>query len=177
MGATSSEFRDVILRHGGTLRLRPPVAADGDAVLAFLTGLSEQSVYRRFHGFPALHRETIEPFLDPDWDDRGALVGTLNDEVVALANYVRLRDPASAEVAFAVADALQGQGVGTRLSSSWPRRPPPRASPCSSPRSCPGTGRCWASSPMPALPSRAASTAARPRSACRSLRPGPIAML
>ena len=57
----------------------------------------------------------VEPVLDPDWEDRGALVGTLNDEIVALANYVRLRDPASAEVAFAVADSLQGQGVGTRL--------------------------------------------------------------
>src|SRR4051812_17064417 len=115
MAVTTADFRDVILRHGGTLRLRPPVEADGDAVLSFLGGLSEQSVYRRFHGFPSLRRETVEPFLEPDWDDRGALVGTLNDEVVALANYVRLRDPASAEVAFAVADALQGQGVGTRL--------------------------------------------------------------
>ena len=115
MGTTGSEARDVILRHGGTLRLRPPVSADADDVLAFLTGLSEQSVYRRFHGFPTLHRETVEPFLDPDWENRGALVGTMNDEIVALANYVRLRDPASAEVAFAVADALQGQGVGTRL--------------------------------------------------------------
>jgi len=38
-----------------------------------------------------------------------------DDEVVALANYVRLRDPARAEVAIAVSDALQGQGVGTRL--------------------------------------------------------------
>lgn len=111
----TADFRDVILRQGATLRLRPPVSADADAVLAFLAGLSEQSVYRRFHGFPSLRRETVEPFLDPDWADRGALVGTLNDEIVALANYVRLRDPDSAEVAFTVADALQGQGVGTRL--------------------------------------------------------------
>jgi acetate---CoA ligase (ADP-forming) len=76
-------------------------------------------VYQRFHGFPAIRQETIEPFLDPDWHDRGALIGTMSsdegDLVVALANYVRLRDPARAEVAFAVADALQGQGVGTRL--------------------------------------------------------------
>jgi acetyl coenzyme A synthetase (ADP forming)-like protein len=109
------EIRDVILRTGGTLRLRPPVAADADAVLAFLGALSERSVYRRFHGFPSLRPETVEPFLDPDWQDRGSLIGTRNDEVVALANYVRLRDPSRAEVAFAVADFLQGQGVGTRL--------------------------------------------------------------
>jgi acetate---CoA ligase (ADP-forming) len=120
MADAASEVRDVILRTGGTLRLRPPVACDAEAVLAFLRGLSERSVYRRFHGIPALRPETVEPFLDPDWRDRGGLIATMSDDgrgeqVVALANYVRLRDPARAEVAFAVADALQGQGVGTRL--------------------------------------------------------------
>ncbi len=120
MAVVPSEFRDVILRDGGTLRLRPPVASDAPEVLDFFDGLSEQSVYRRFHGFPALRAETVEPFLDPDWTERGSLIGTLSsdgeaDRVVALANYVRLRDPACAEVAFAVADLLQGHGVGTRL--------------------------------------------------------------
>jgi acetate---CoA ligase (ADP-forming) len=120
MVSAASEVRDVILRTGTTLRLRPPLNADSDRVVAFLAGLSEQSVYRRFHGFPSLRPETVEPFLDPDWQDRGALIGTMSadgreEQVVALANYVRLRDPALAEVAFAVADALQGQGVGTRL--------------------------------------------------------------
>jgi acetate---CoA ligase (ADP-forming) len=115
MTVAGPEVRDVILRSGGTLRLRPPRAADGDAALAFFTGLSERSLYRRFHGFPGLRRETVEAFLDPDWTERGSLVGVRDDEIVALANYVRLRDPARAEVAFAVSDALQGQGVGTRL--------------------------------------------------------------
>ena len=120
MNLALSEVRDVILRTGGTLRLRAPTGADADAVLAFLRGLSEQSAYRRFHGFPSLRRETVEPFLDPDWEDRGSLVGTMSadgggEQVVALANYVRLQDPALAEVAFTVADSLQGQGVGTRL--------------------------------------------------------------
>jgi acetate---CoA ligase (ADP-forming) len=120
MSATFADVRDVILRTGGTLRLRPPVGTDADAVLAFFGRLSEQSVYRRFHGFPAIRTETVEPFLDPDWHDRGSLIGTMShngegEQVVALANYVRLRDPARAEVAFAVADTLQGQGVGTRL--------------------------------------------------------------
>jgi acetyl coenzyme A synthetase (ADP forming)-like protein len=113
--AAGPEIRDVILRSGGTLRLRPPLAADADAVLSFFGGLSERSLYRRFHGFPGLRREIVEPVLDPDWDERGSLVGTRGDEIVAVANYVRLRDPARAEVAFAVADQLQGQGVGTRL--------------------------------------------------------------
>jgi acetate---CoA ligase (ADP-forming) len=34
---------------------------------------------------------------------------------VALASYARLRDPATAEIAFAVADEEQGRGIGTRL--------------------------------------------------------------
>lgn len=111
--------RDVILRDGSTLRLRPPRAEDAGDVLEFFRGLSEESVYRRFHGFPSLTQELAAPVLDPDWEERGSLIGTLgegqDEHVVALANYVRLRDPSTAEVAFAVADELQGHGVGTRL--------------------------------------------------------------
>jgi acetyl coenzyme A synthetase (ADP forming)-like protein len=115
MPVAISEVRDVILRDGSTLRLRAPLAADVHALLAFFGRLSSDSVYRRFHGFPKLTAETVEGFVDPDWDERGSLVGTLGDRVVALASYVRLRDPDCAEVAFAVADELQGHGLATRL--------------------------------------------------------------
>ncbi len=57
----------------------------------------------------------VEPFLEPDWEDRGSLAGLLDERVVGLASYARLRDPAAAEVAFAVADDLQGYGLGTRM--------------------------------------------------------------
>ena len=111
--------RDVILRDGSTLRLRPPVHADAGKLLDFYRGLSEQSLYMRFHGFPSLSPELVTPLLDPDWSERGALIGTLgeaaDERVVALANFVRLRAPSRAEVAFAVADELQGHGVATRL--------------------------------------------------------------
>ncbi|HET7857040.1 MAG TPA: GNAT family N-acetyltransferase, partial [Gaiellaceae bacterium] len=115
-----AEPLDVILRDGGTLRLHPPARRDTDAVLDFFAGLSERSLYLRFHGAPKVRPELVEPFLEPDWDDRGALIGTLADEsgsehVVALASYARLRDPAVAEVAFVVGDAHQGRGIGTRL--------------------------------------------------------------
>jgi acetyl coenzyme A synthetase (ADP forming)-like protein len=106
---------DVILRDGGTLRLRPPTAADADALLAFFAGLSDRSLYLRFHGSRHVSPQLVEPDLDPDWVERGALVGTLGDRVVALASFVRLRDPAVAEIAFAVADEDQGRGIGTRL--------------------------------------------------------------
>ncbi len=111
--------RDVILRDGSTLRLHPPEQEDGPALLAFFEALSPESAFQRFHGFPSLVPELVEPFLAPDWRERGSLIGSLGQgaeaRIVALASYVRLRDPTSAEVAFAVADELQGHGVGTRL--------------------------------------------------------------
>ncbi|HSS74333.1 MAG TPA: GNAT family N-acetyltransferase [Gaiellaceae bacterium] len=106
---------DVILKDGGTLRLRPPAAGDADALLAFFRGLSEHSLYQRFHGIRKVDRQLVEPLLDPDWVETGALAGWLGDRVVGLADYARLRDPRSAEVAFAVADEEQGRGIGTRL--------------------------------------------------------------
>jgi acetate---CoA ligase (ADP-forming) len=84
-------------------------------VLDFFRRLSPRSLYLRFHGTPQLHRQLVEPMLDPDWRERGALIGELGGRVVALASYVRLRDPGTAESAFAVEDALHGRGIGTRL--------------------------------------------------------------
>jgi acetyl coenzyme A synthetase (ADP forming)-like protein len=106
---------DVILKDGGTLRLRPPTAADEDAVLAFLEGLSDRSLYLRFHGIRPVDSALAASMLDPDWAETGALAGWLGDRVVGLANYVRLRDPSTAEAAFVVADEEQGRGIGMRL--------------------------------------------------------------
>jgi len=112
---TLADAVDVILRDGSTLRLHAPGAADGEALEAFFSGLSERSFYQRFHGIRRIDPGLVEHFLDPDWHDRGVLVGVAGDEVVAVAEYLRLRDERSAEVAFAVADELQGRGIGTRL--------------------------------------------------------------
>jgi acetyl coenzyme A synthetase (ADP forming)-like protein len=111
---------DVILRDGSTLRLRPPGQVDGPALLALFQGLSPESLHLRFHALPAITPQLVSRALEPDWADRGALIGTLaadgrGERVVAVATYDRLRDPAKAEVSFAVADELQGRGIGTRL--------------------------------------------------------------
>jgi acetate---CoA ligase (ADP-forming) len=106
---------DVILKDGGTLRLRPPAAADSEAVLEFLQGLSERSLYLRFHGIRTVDEALAGSLLDPDWIETGALAGWLGDRIVGIANYIRLRDPRLAEAAFVVADSEQGRGIGTRL--------------------------------------------------------------
>ena len=115
----AKEHADVILRDGRTLRLRPPSRDDAEALLAFFGGLSQRSLYLRFHGFPQISPRLGESVVEPDWRERGALLGALVDDeeerVVALASYVRLRDPRLAEAAFTVADEHQGRGIGTRL--------------------------------------------------------------
>jgi acetyl coenzyme A synthetase (ADP forming)-like protein len=117
--AANADVADVILRDGATLRLRAPSAADAGALIAFFRDLSQRSLYLRFHGFPNLGHEIVEQLLEPDWSERGALLGSFaesgDERVVAVASYVRLRDPTAAEAAFAVSDPNQRRGIGTRL--------------------------------------------------------------
>jgi acetate---CoA ligase (ADP-forming) len=115
MSTIAHETTDVILRDGSTLRLRAPLAADAEGLLDFFERLSDTSRYLRFHGFPAVGPKLVEPLLEPDWEEEGALLGCIEGRVVALANYVRLRDPHLAEVAFTVGDDFQRRGIGTRL--------------------------------------------------------------
>jgi len=119
MRSETSVVRDVILPEGTTLRLRAATKDDAGGLLAFVERLSPESLYFRFHGLPPVGPRLVEPFLDPDWNERGALVGTLASEagerIVALGTWSRLRDRSVAEAAFAVDDEFQGHGIGTRL--------------------------------------------------------------
>ena len=122
---TAPLLADVILRDGRTLRLREPDALDRAAITAFLAGLSPESLRLRFFATVRPDEALVEPYLDSNWSQRGALIGTLEDDgtqVIALASYARLRDPRAAEVAFAVADALQGVGIATRMLEQLARR-------------------------------------------------------
>jgi acetate---CoA ligase (ADP-forming) len=111
--------RDVILRDGRTLRLRPPGPADAGPVAEFFDSLSDRSRYLRLHGTSHHTEELVRAHVEADGVDRAALIATLTDggrpAVVAVASYDRLRDPAEAEVAVAVADEHQGRGIGTRM--------------------------------------------------------------
>ena len=117
--SASVTVADVILRDGRTLRLRPPTSGDQDALAAFLARLSPESLRLRFFATVRPDRELVGPYLDPNWSQRGALIGSFyedgDEQVIALASYARLRDPRAAEVAFAVADDLHGFGIATRM--------------------------------------------------------------
>ena len=111
----SAGAADVILRDGATLRLRAPATEDVGALTAFFGAMSDRSLYLRFHGLQRIDDALIRHFLEPDWETSGVLVGELDGRIVAVGEYMRLRDPSAAEAAFAVADEHQGRGIGTRL--------------------------------------------------------------
>jgi acyl-CoA synthetase (NDP forming)/RimJ/RimL family protein N-acetyltransferase len=106
--------RDVILRDGSALRLRSPAPEDEVAIKAFFDALSPESRYTRFHG--AGRTDTVSrDYAHADGDTRVSLLAHLGDRVVAVAGYDRLNEPGVAEVAFAVADDMQGRGLATRM--------------------------------------------------------------
>lgn len=91
--------------------LRPYEAHDLLAVRALIDRLSPGSRLFRFHG-PIRH---ISDDLLSRVVSGHAIVAVCDDQLVGLANYIALRDPTVAEVAFAVDDAQQGRGIGTLL--------------------------------------------------------------
>ena len=107
---------DVVLRDGGTAHLRPIHPADADAVQAFHTGQSQNSIYMRFFAFKArLSAKELKRFTEVDYKDRVAFVITVGGEIVGIGRYDRLNDRTEAEVAFNIADAHQGRGIGSIL--------------------------------------------------------------
>ncbi len=113
------DVADVILRDGSTLRLSPPTVDDVEELVTFFQRLSPEARFQRFHGYAAVDEALAQGLVDPDWVEHGALVGRLEidgeQRVVAVGNFVRLRELRTAEVAFVVVEELQHRGVGTRL--------------------------------------------------------------
>lgn len=107
---------DVVLRDGGTAHLRPIHPSDAEAVQTFHTGQSQNSIYMRFFAFKArLSARELKRFTEVDYKDRVAFVITMRGEIIGIGRYDRLDNPAEAEVAFNIADAHQGRGIGSIL--------------------------------------------------------------
>src|SRR5579863_5200911 len=110
-----TESVDVALRDGSTVHVRPVVATDREAIATFLGSMSPDSLY--FRGCGAIDVGWLSDWsADVDEADRYGLVVTSGspEQIVAHAAYARI-DQRRAEVAFEVADALHGHGIGTLL--------------------------------------------------------------
>lgn len=127
---------DVVLRDGSTTHVRPIRPEDSDALQRFQMAQSERSTYLRF--FAALQRipdRMLTQLVTVDHVSRAALVAVRPgaaqeadsaddgaadpaEDIVGVARYDVIDDRPgrrTAEVAFNVADALQGQGLGSVL--------------------------------------------------------------
>jgi len=109
---------DVLASDGGVVHLRPIVPEDADLVVDFHGRLSERTRYLRYFGpYPTISKRDLFNFTVVDHHRRVAFVALLGGEIIAVGRYEGLDegDGLSAEVAFTVADAHQGRGLGPIL--------------------------------------------------------------
>ena len=105
-----------LLRDGRTVGIRPIVATDVPALMEFHARLDPRTVYLRFFGIhPVLAEHEATHFCCVDYQARYALVAELDGTLIGVTRYALAPGTSSAEVAFVVADAYQGQGLGTLL--------------------------------------------------------------
>jgi RimJ/RimL family protein N-acetyltransferase len=108
-----------VLRDGRRIVIRALRTDDRADLLGAVERTSAQSLYRRF--FCArrdFSEKEIEFFVNVDFVNHVALVATVEEEnrtaIVGGGRYVAVQ-PGTAEVAFAVVDEYQGQGIGGAL--------------------------------------------------------------
>lgn len=105
-----------VLRDLTPVELRPMLGSDGPRLVRFHGSLSRDTTYLRFFSFhPELSATEVHHFTHVDHHDREAVVAAVAGEIVAVARFDRVGDGSSAEVAFVVADAWQGRGLGGLL--------------------------------------------------------------
>jgi L-amino acid N-acyltransferase YncA len=116
MSSARHHEADVVLRDGSTVNVRPVRAEDAPAVRAFFERLSPKSIALRFFsGFPDLDR-AVRWATEVDQHRYGLVATGADGRVVAHAGWEREPDrPERAEIAFAIADATQHNGLGTIL--------------------------------------------------------------
>jgi GNAT superfamily N-acetyltransferase len=116
-----SDVREIELRDGSRIWVRPIRPDDRGRLEQGLQWLSPRSRYLRFHSHvDHLTKSQLDYLVDVDHHDHEALVAIDPDlegePGVAVARYIRMRDePWVAEAAITVIDSHQGRGIGTTM--------------------------------------------------------------
>jgi predicted MFS family arabinose efflux permease/ribosomal protein S18 acetylase RimI-like enzyme len=114
-GSLSLQTRALRLKHGSTLLVRPLRHGDVETVAAVFERLGERSRHTRFNGpKPRLTAAELDHLAAVD-ATRQVLVGYLEGDKRPVAIARLVRDGASAEIAFEVADEHQRLGIGSAL--------------------------------------------------------------
>ncbi|MFF4281360.1 GNAT family N-acetyltransferase [Streptomyces kronopolitis] len=105
-----------LLADGSTVWLRPACPEDRGQVLRLYEEMSAENLRSRF--FAASRRsgeQAADRLCAPPGPGHRTLVAVHGDRLVGVAEYETVGDPASAEIALAVADDFHHRGVGTLL--------------------------------------------------------------
>ena len=79
----------VVLRDGTEVSVVPMQATDSERLMRFHETLSSETTYSRFFSFhPELSTKELHRFTHVDHDDREAIVGLADDEIIAVARFV-----------------------------------------------------------------------------------------
>lgn len=106
----------VRVRDGTLLLLRPVLPGDRQRTVHGHVHFSSETLYRRFMTARAPTPELMHYLAEVDYVDHFVWVVTDGSDPVADARFVRDEaDPTIAEIAFTVADAYQGRGIGSFL--------------------------------------------------------------
>ncbi|UQX89448.1 GNAT family N-acetyltransferase [Jatrophihabitans telluris] len=111
---------DVVAADGGTMHLRPITPDDADKIVQFHGKLSIRTRYLRyFSAYPTIPSRDLLRFSRVNHRDRVALAAWLGSDIIAIGRFESLSQDGvptgTAEVAFVVADAHQGRGIGSVL--------------------------------------------------------------
>jgi acetyltransferase len=112
--------REIRLKSGDAVQLRPIRPEDAEAEKRFVSRLSPRSSYLRFHApIRELTMERLVRYTQIDYDREMAFVAIdASGEVVeirGIARYIRNPDGVTAEFGVIVEDAWQGRGLGHLL--------------------------------------------------------------
>lgn len=106
---------EAITKTGMLVRIRPLRPDDFDDLRAFTDRLSDESRYMRFFSSHSPDDDEIRRLVELDYRERFAFVAKREDSIVGVGQYILTDRADTAEVAFAVADNMQGLGIGTLL--------------------------------------------------------------
>ena len=113
---TTIEPVTVTLRDGSSAEIRAVVPADRDRIVSLYAGMSPDSIRHRFFAAKCELSAAEVRFLMGDGGNHVVLAVVAGDRFLGSGRYVVLVDGGdTAEVAFEVADAEQGHGIGTLL--------------------------------------------------------------
>ena len=108
-----------VMRNGRRVEIRALRPNDRADLITAVGRTSAESFYRRFFGVKhEFTEQQIASFLNIDFIDHVALVAVVEESarptIVGGGRYVVMK-PGTAEVAFAIVDEYQGQGIGSAL--------------------------------------------------------------